>query len=59
MTNFIQPPTYYYKLRGNISTLFSSNSEAKASELLENIEEIFAWYYMHSDAQILNHAVAC
>ena len=31
----------YYQYRGNISSLFSSNSEADASELLENIEEMF------------------
>ena len=30
--------------------MFSSNSEANASELLENIEiEIFPQYYMHSN----------
>ena len=28
---------------------FSSNSEASALELLENREEIFIRYYMHSD----------
>ena len=27
--------------RGNISSRFSSNSEANASELLENLEDIF------------------
>ena len=29
------------KHRGNISSRFSSNSEALASELLENIEEMY------------------
>ena len=29
--------------------LFSSNSEALALQLLENIEEMFPLYYMHSD----------
>ena len=28
---------------------FSSNSEALASELLENLEKMFLMYYMHSD----------
>ena len=31
--------------RGNMSSRFSSNSEAKASELLENLEEIFPRYW--------------
>ena len=30
--------------RRNISSRFSSNSEASASELLENFEEVFPWY---------------
>ena len=30
--------------RGNIITILSSNSEAPASELLENIEEMFLYY---------------
>ena len=30
--------------RGNISSIFSSNSEANASELLENLEEMFSRY---------------
>ena len=41
--------TSYYQYGGNISSIFSSNSEAKASELLENIEEMLPLYYMHSD----------
>ena len=31
----------YYQKRGNKSSIFSGNSEANASELLENIEETF------------------
>ena len=37
------------KLQGDISSTFSSDSEAFASELLENIEEMFPWYYMYND----------
>ena len=33
----------------NISSIFPRNSEAFASELRVNIEEIFSLYYMHSD----------
>ena len=32
----------------NISSRFPSNSEADASELLENLEEMSPWYYMHT-----------
>ena len=39
----------YYKHWRNISSRFSSSSEAIASELLENIEEMFPRYYMKSD----------
>ena len=35
--------------RRNIPSIFSSNSEAFASELLENIEEMFPQYYMQID----------
>ena len=31
------------------SSRFSSRSESFASERLENLEEMFPWYYMHSD----------
>ena len=34
---------------GDISSIFSRNSEVNASEYLENIEEMFPHYYMHSD----------
>ena len=33
----------------HISSTFFSNSEAFASELLENVEEMFPLYYTHSD----------
>ena len=36
----------------NISSEFSSNYEAKASELLENVYVRFHGYYMHSDMLI-------
>ena len=32
-----------------MSSRFSSNSEAKALEVLENHEEMFSQYYMHSN----------
>ena len=32
-----------------MSSRFFSGSEANASEPLENLEEIFPWYYMPSD----------
>ena len=38
-----------YAFNSDISSMFSSNAEAFASELLENIEEMFPLYYMHSD----------
>ena len=38
----IPVPTHY------ISSRFSSISEANVSEILENLEEIFPVYYMHS-----------
>ena len=39
----------YMHLFITISSRFSSNSEADASELLENLEEIFLRYNMDSD----------
>ena len=33
--------TYHYKQQGNNSSRFSCNSEADASELQENLEEMF------------------
>ena len=33
----------------NISSKFSINSEAFASELIENLEEMFPKYYIHSN----------
>ena len=41
--------TNIYRQQENNSSRFSSNSEADASELLENPEEMFPWYYMHSN----------
>ena len=32
----------YYKYRGNISSIFSRNSEANASEFLENLQDMFS-----------------
>ena len=37
----------WYQYRGNISSQFSSNSDADASKLLENLEEMFLRYYMN------------
>ena len=39
-------------------SILSSDSEAKASELLENIEEMFPRYYMISNDQVLNHILS-
>ena len=36
----------YYNRSVNISLIVSSNYEEKASELLENLEEMFNRYYM-------------
>ena len=40
-----------------MSSKFSSNSEANASELLDNLKEILPRYYMHGDVQTLHHIV--
>ena len=41
--------------------MFSENSEANASELRENLEEMFPQYYLHSDKSLAvsnyNHAM--
>ena len=43
--------------KGNISSRFSSNSEAVVSELLEDHEEIFPWFYLHGNIfNILNYS---
>ena len=42
-------PTYYCKQRENISSRFSGNSEASASELPENLEDMFPCSYIDSD----------
>ena len=40
-----------------MSPIFSSNSEAPASELPENLEEMFPLYYMHTnDFYTLNYS---
>ena len=39
----------------NISSRFSSNSEADASELLENIEEMFLRYNIQSRTVVLTN----
>ena len=39
----------YLLPKGNISSRFSSNSEEAASGLLQNLEEVFLYYYMNSD----------
>ena len=45
--------------RANISLRFSSNSEADASELIENREEMFARHYMHSDVIFGGSSIIC
>ena len=43
-----------------ISSTFSNNFEANASELLENLEEMFSLYYMHYwHVQFFYHILAC
>ena len=43
----IKPVSMYYQ--GNMFSRFPSNSEAFASELQANFEEMFPWYHMHSN----------
>ena len=38
----------------DMSSRFSRNSEGSATDLLKYLEEMFPWYYKHSDEQILN-----
>ena len=47
----------YWIFSWNISSIFCSNSEADASELLQNIEEIFSWYsvMLSTDSNIQLH----
>ena len=49
INSFIHDPHYIFS---NISQLFSSISEALASELLENLEEMFPCYHIHSDTSL-------
>ena len=46
--------TTYYQYQINISSRFSSNSEANVSELLKNLEEID---YIHSKTSTTHYAV--
>ena len=39
----------WHQNRGNISSRFSSNSEANASELLEKCTRNLSWYYIYND----------
>ena len=39
----------YYHCPGNMSSISCRHSEAKASECLQDIEDMFPQYYMHSD----------
>ena len=39
----------YMYYQGNISAIFSSNSDTSASELLENLVELFPHYCIDSD----------
>ena len=50
-------PTKYV----NYSSRFSNNSEAFASGLLKNCEELFPRHYMHSDLfnMLVNHILVC
>ena len=56
----------YY--RGNISSMLSSNSGASASEIIDNKEECFPWYYwvrntfqglIYHDISLLLKGVKC
>ena len=42
-----------YQYRGNISSIFFSNSETNVSELLKNTEQMFPWYYIHGDLSLV------
>ena len=42
-------------VRRNISLRLSSNSEAKASELLDNLKEMFPWYCTTGGNYITSH----
>ena len=60
MTNSMIILIMTHLLLENILSIFSSNSEAFASEWLENIDEMFCRYYMDSDdqhVQIFNHTL--
>ena len=46
----IQP--FVYNSLTTTPSRFSDNSEANASELSENLEEMISLYYMHSDIYV-------
>ena len=48
-------PRYMAKLAVFKRLIFSNNSEAFASELLENLKEMFLLYYMHGDIYLVTH----
>ena len=53
-------PTHYYQYWVKISSRFSCNSEADASELPENLEEMFTRYYNNnSQIQIYMFKYTC
>ena len=43
-------------MKKHFCSRFSSNSEAPASELLENPEEMFSWYYM--DGNVISSLIS-
>ena len=48
----VQYPLIILPVTRHISSIYSSNSEANASELLEHIEEMFSRYYVHGSSLI-------
>ena len=45
---------------GNVISRFSMNSEDRASEFVENIEEMFLCCYVYIDgAPIINYTILC
>ena len=47
LTHSILVLIYFHQYRENISSRFSRNSDANASEFLENLENMFTVYYMN------------
>ena len=54
MTNSIQLMIRDPSITKNISLTFPCNSEANASELPENLEEMFPWYDIRSGIECQN-----